>query len=109
VTKNAAGKEVDLTHMPEFIKTVPFYLTQGSEQPVLQHQRQKEIAKKTSIHEYHKRGLLKAQSGPQVTKFRKGACTNCGSLTHSAKTCIERPRKVGAKYTGKDLGRDEII
>ena len=31
VTKNAAGKEVDLTHMPEFIKTVPFYLTQGSE------------------------------------------------------------------------------
>ena len=30
-------------------------------------------------------------------------------MTHSAKTCIERPRKVGAKYTGKDLGRDEII
>lgn len=30
-------------------------------------------------------------------------------MTHNAKTCIERPRKIGAKYTGKDLGRDEVI
>ena len=30
-------------------------------------------------------------------------------MTHSAKTCIERPRKVGAKYTGKDIGRDEVL
>ena len=44
-----------------------------------------------------------------VTKFRKGSCTNCGAMTHNAKSCIERPRKIGAKYTGKDLGRDEVI
>ena len=30
-------------------------------------------------------------------------------MTHNAKTCIERPRKIGAKYTGKSIGRDEII
>ena len=30
-------------------------------------------------------------------------------MTHSSKTCIERPRKIGAKYTGKDIGRDETI
>lgn len=30
-------------------------------------------------------------------------------MTHSAKQCIERPRKIGAKYTGKDIGRDEVL
>ena len=30
-------------------------------------------------------------------------------MTHNAKTCIERPRKIGAKFTGKNFGRDEII
>ena len=30
-------------------------------------------------------------------------------MTHTAKTCIERPRKIGAKYTGKNIGRDETI
>lgn len=30
-------------------------------------------------------------------------------MTHTAKTCIERPRKIGAKYTGKNIGQDEVI
>ena len=30
-------------------------------------------------------------------------------MTHQVKMCIERPRKVGAKYTGKNFGQDEII
>lgn len=62
----------------------------------------------TSIYAYHKRGLV-ASNGQAATKFRKGACTNCGAMTHSAKTCIERPRKVAAKYTGKNIGRDEVL
>ena len=41
-------------------------------------------------------------------KFKKGACTNCGSTTHKVKECMERPRKIGAKYTNKDIARDEI-
>ena len=44
-----------------------------------------------------------------ATKFRKGACTNCGSLSHTVKSCCERPRKLGAKFTGKIVEYDEIV
>jgi pre-mRNA-processing factor SLU7 len=44
-----------------------------------------------------------------VTKFRKGACTNCGAMTHTVKTCCERPRKVGARFSNRDFCRDETI
>lgn len=30
-------------------------------------------------------------------------------MTHQAKTCIERPRKIGAKFSGRDFGKDEVI
>ena len=80
---------------------------------VLHHQRQKKTGEKQSIYAYHRRGLVGSAQGATfaapVTKFRKGACTNCGAMTHSVKTCIERPRKLGAKYTGKDIGRDEVL
>jgi hypothetical protein len=33
----------------------------------------------------------------------KGACANCGAMSHKTKDCTERPRKLGAKYTGKDI------
>lgn len=45
----------------------------------------------------------------QAKKFRKGACTNCGSMTHSAKDCMERPRKLGAVHTGKEICADEVV
>ena len=45
---------------------------------------------------------------PAVTKFKKDACTNCGAMTHKVKECVERPRKIGAKYTNRDIARDEI-
>ena len=48
-------------------------------------------------------------SNTVVTKYRKGSCTNCGVMTHDAKSCIERPRKLGAKYSGQNFGRDEVI
>jgi pre-mRNA-processing factor SLU7 len=49
------------------------------------------------------------RAGPAASKFRKGACENCGAITHKAKDCLERPRKRGAKYTGKDIQPDEVI
>ena len=30
-------------------------------------------------------------------------------MTHKAKDCVERPRKKGAKYSGKDIKADELI
>lgn len=30
-------------------------------------------------------------------------------MTHKLKECTERPRKIGAKYSGRDLAQDEVI
>ena len=56
--------------------------------------------------QWYARGV---RAGPAATKYRKGACTNCGAMTHTAKDCLDRPRKIGAKYSGKDIQADEII
>lgn len=55
------------------------------------------------------KGLRKKsfQFSKNVYKYRKGACNNCGAMTHTAKECIERPRKVGAKYSGTNFKGDE--
>lgn len=44
-----------------------------------------------------------------VTKYRPGSCENCGAMTHQKRDCMERPRKVGAKFTGIKIGHDEFI
>ena len=49
------------------------------------------------------------KDGPVATKFRKGACANCGAMTHKKKDCLERPRKIGAKYTGEEIAPDEHL
>lgn len=30
-------------------------------------------------------------------------------MTHKTKDCLERPRKKGAKYTGKNIAADEVV
>ena len=44
-----------------------------------------------------------------VFKYRKGACENCGALTHKKKDCCERPRRRGAKYTKNNFKPDEFL
>ncbi|KAL2523824.1 Pre-mRNA-splicing factor SLU7-A [Abeliophyllum distichum] len=34
---------------------------------------------------------------------------SCVTMTHNAKTCMERPRKLGAKWTGKSIGPDQKV
>ena len=34
---------------------------------------------------------------------------SCGSMTHTAKDCTERPRKLGAKFTGARIAADERV
>ena len=37
----------------------------------------------------------------------KTGCKNCGSRTHKEKDCLERPRKIGAWKSGKDIQPDD--
>ena len=57
--------------------------------PSLKHQRPQEDQLKTfdDIDSWYKRGGN--NTGPAVRKFRKGACENCGSMTHKKKDCME--------------------
>jgi pre-mRNA-processing factor SLU7 len=91
-------------YMPSFISQAPWYLKQ--DQPGLVHQKSQKVQQKSDISSWYQKG---SRVGAPITKYRKGACTNCGSMTHDVKTCCERPRKVGARYTGKNLMRDEAL
>ncbi|KAG8822125.1 mRNA splicing protein [Serendipita sp. 399] len=102
---DAEGKAIN-PHIPQYISQAPWYLDTGA--PSLAHQRRPDNEKdvKGDINQWYARGQ---RAGPAATKFRKGACENCGAMTHKRADCMERPRKKGAKYTGKDIMPDEII
>ena len=56
--------------------------------PSLKHQRPQDEKQKdlSSIDSWYKKGVDKSKV---ATKFRKGACENCGSMTHKKKDCLE--------------------
>ncbi|KXT14349.1 hypothetical protein AC579_3994 [Pseudocercospora musae] len=97
-------------YIPSFIAKKPFYIDDNtaSDADYLEHQRlqsQKDgdtLAKA----EWYNRGSKK---GPAATKYRKGACENCGSMSHKEKDCLQRKRKAGAKWTGKGIAADEEV
>ena len=100
-----SGKDIN-PHIPQYISEAPWYLDPDG--PTLRHQRQQEEKVKTysGIDEWYKKGV---NATSIATKYRKGACENCGALTHKKRDCVERPRKVGAKYTGSNLAPDEFL
>jgi pre-mRNA-processing factor SLU7 len=61
---------------------------------------------KTGFSEFYTKG---AKVPVQSKNFRKGACENCGSLSHTAKSCCERPRKISAKFSGDIVEYDEVV
>ncbi|KIP05104.1 hypothetical protein PHLGIDRAFT_92581 [Phlebiopsis gigantea 11061_1 CR5-6] len=92
-------------HIPQYIAQAPWYLDTGA--PSLEHQRMPDYDRSSDkLDNWYDRG---AKAGPAAKKYRKGACENCGALTHKKQDCLERPRKRGAKYTGKDIAADEVI
>lgn len=97
------GKDIN-PHIPQYISATPWYF--GAQGPTLKHQRpQPEKQKQYSqIDEWYTRGV---DTSMTATKYRKGACENCGAMTHKKKECMERPRKVGAKYTNFNIAPDE--
>ena len=91
-------------HIPQYISTTPWYIKQG-EGPSLKHQRIQQEEQKSDINKWYTRG---AKKGPPPKKYRKGACSNCGAKGHDAKSCLERPRKVGAKFKPVNLAADDV-
>nr|KAG5704797.1 hypothetical protein BaRGS_015180 [Batillaria attramentaria] len=99
------GKDIN-PHIPQYIMQAPWYF--GANTPTLRHQRQQEEMLKhySGLNTQMKKGF---KEGPVATKYRKGACENCGAMTHKKKDCLERPRKIGAKFTGDMIAPDEVI
>lgn len=95
-------------YIPSFISKKPFYIDEStSDADYLEHQRLQSAPKDTLDRaKWYERGK---KLGPAATKFRKGACENCGSMTHKTKECLSRPRKLGARWTGKDIQADEVV
>lgn len=99
------GRDIN-PHIPQYISNAPWYY--NAEGPTLRHQRpQEEKHQETSsIDEWYRRGVDKSKV---ITKFRKGSCDNCGAITHKKVDCLERPRKIGAKFTGAQIAFDDFL
>ncbi len=99
------GKDIN-PHIPQYISDAPWYLDPKG--PTLKHQRPQEERQKeySGISEWYKKGVDQSRV---ATRYRKGACENCGAVTHKKKDCLERPRKVGAKFTGTNFAPDEFV
>lgn len=98
------GKPIN-PHIPQYIAQAPWYLDTGA--PTLSHQRIPDYDRGADkLDNWYDRG---AKAGPAAKKYRKGACENCGAITHKKRDCLERPRRRGAKFTNKDIVPDEVI
>ncbi|RLN04488.1 hypothetical protein C2845_PM13G01910 [Panicum miliaceum] len=95
------GNEIN-PHIPQYMSSAPWYL--NAEKPSLKHQR-----KWKSDPNYTKSWYDRGVKLFQANKYRKGACENCGAITHDKKSCMERPRSVGAKWTNVDIAPDEKV
>ena len=93
-------------HIPNYIASVPWYIDKDKK-PSLFHQHKLKADDKHGIGDWYHRGVPK--NAKSANRYRKGACENCGAMTHKRRDCLERPRKKGAKWTGDDIAPDEFL
>ncbi|CAF1094660.1 unnamed protein product [Rotaria sordida] len=100
------GKDIN-PHIPKYMTDVPWYVTYDHAKPTLKHQRiHPEKSKEyDTLNEWYARG----HADKVATRYRPGACENCGAMTHKRKDCVDRPRRLGARFTGSDFAPDEYI
>lgn len=94
------GRDIN-PHIPQYISSAPWYIE--AEGPTLKHQR---VQKESKPKEEYRKKVVKLSA---ATKYRDGACENCGAMGHAKKDCLERPRKVVAKFSGEKLAPDELV
>eukprot|EP00096_Caligus_rogercresseyi_P015417 TRINITY_DN7854_c0_g1_i1.p1 TRINITY_DN7854_c0_g1~~TRINITY_DN7854_c0_g1_i1.p1 ORF type:complete len:588 (+),score=246.49 TRINITY_DN7854_c0_g1_i1:387-2150(+) len=97
------GKDIN-PHIPQYISDAPWYVDPKG--PTLKHQRPQDEKTFSSIKDWYHRGVDPSKI---TTRYRPGACENCGALTHKKRDCLERPRKVGAKFSGANFAPDEFL
>jgi pre-mRNA-processing factor SLU7 len=97
-------------YIPSFIAKKPFYISDDlqTDGDYLEHQRLQSQSNSDPLAtaKWYDRG---STTGVKATKYRKGACENCGSMSHKEKDCLQRKRKKGAKWTGRDIAADEKV
>ncbi|KAK3365132.1 Pre-mRNA splicing Prp18-interacting factor-domain-containing protein [Lasiosphaeria ovina] len=98
-----AARKEDNIYIPAYISKQPFYVTGLDDQDSLQHQRSRVTGEDEKVTVIEKR-----TKAPARTKWIKGSCENCGAIGHKMKDCLERPRKVGARFTGRDIQADRV-
>eukprot|EP00746_Dinoflagellata_sp_MGD_P151765 gnl/MRDRNA2_/MRDRNA2_83229_c0_seq1.p1 gnl/MRDRNA2_/MRDRNA2_83229_c0~~gnl/MRDRNA2_/MRDRNA2_83229_c0_seq1.p1 ORF type:complete len:416 (+),score=24.00 gnl/MRDRNA2_/MRDRNA2_83229_c0_seq1:2-1249(+) len=101
--KDSDGKEIN-PHIPQYLTKSLWYLNQNDTATTLMHQKKWKVDNQGKVASSN-RGKKVFQS----TKYRKDACENCGSITHTYKACFERPRKMGAKFRQEMISADEKI
>lgn len=97
---------IDLNpHIPAFMVKAPWYMDTGRDASLAHQRKPGAPQQEAGLDDWYQRG---ATTG-QATRYRKGACENCGAMSHKTRDCLERPRKRGARWTGKDIRPDEAV
>lgn len=97
-----SGKDIN-PHIPQYISRVPFFY--NTDQPTLRHQRSLNSSKEPVPLDT---GVERGIRVKRADKWRPGACENCGAMGHKRKDCLERRRKVGARWTNKNIAPDDV-
>lgn len=102
------GYEIN-PHIPHYVKAVPWYWDR-SKKSSLRHQRAEKSKYLGNMNEWYARGEeTKLHDQKKKSKWKPGSCENCGATTHKKNQCLERPRKIGARYTNKNLAVDDYV